>query len=367
MIHRDGGPGHLGAALLLDARETVERHVPRLARFFAQFADDRLGGIRHGFATVAEGVHLLLVGPHESAVAAAIGADLARCSDRLGFGALRWRLFHLPPERRALSEAIDAARGAPREEGASPVEGAARLEAALGGADPADLLREWPVHALAPDGDRIAFDDAELDVAAVAGASGIDVRGNPWLLERASALVERRALREAPDTARDRSRPVCVHIHSAFAGSAAFWPLIDALPVVAREKLILDFSAGDADANPGRVAGLLARLARAGVATALSQISWHKPDAVAGIAGPVAWLKGRFDPAAPPGAALLKFGAARCVAVDLPRPEDAAAAADAGFERISGPGADAFAAARRTRLLLGARTPGVKRAGSEKR
>ena len=43
-MSKNGTLGHIGGALLLDARETREREIPKLSRFFAQFTDDRLGG-----------------------------------------------------------------------------------------------------------------------------------------------------------------------------------------------------------------------------------------------------------------------------------------------------------------------------------
>ena len=360
-----GSLGHIGGALLLDARETREREIPKLGRFFAQFADDRLGGKHHGLAAVAEGVHLLVVGPHDSAIAASLGADLARCTARLGFGTLRWRLFHLPGERAELMAQIDTRRAAPLHATASPADGIAKVEAALGGTDASEFLRERPVHALDPADDKVAFTDTEVMLDAVAEIAGVEIAGNSWLVERASTLVERRMLRHIAAATRTHERPICLHFHSRFADGEFFDALVDSLPGSAKERLILDFSAVDAHENPDRLSAIMARLHDAGIAVALSQIEWASADAIAAHAAKAAWLKGRFDPAVPAGHALLTLGASRCVAVDLATPELAEAAAQAGFVNIAGVGADGFAAQRRSRTLRG--KPAAKAAADDAR
>ncbi len=361
--------GHIGGALLLDARETREREIPKLSRFFAQFTDDRLGGKNHSLAAVADGVHLLVVGPHDSAVAAAVGADLARCTTRLGFGTLRWRLYHLPGERADLMAQIESLRAAPLHEAASPIDGIAKVEAALGGADASEFLRERPVYALDPAGDKIAFTDTEVMLDAVGDIAGVELAGNSWLIERASTLVERRMLRHVAAATRAREQPICLHFHSRFAEDDFFKTLVDQLSSVAKERLILDFSALDAHENPDRLSAIMARLQDAGIAVALSQVEWPAIDAIAGHAAKAAWLKGRFDPAVPASHALLTLGASRCVAVDLATPTLAEAAAQMGFVNIAGAGADSLAAQRRSRLLRAqpeAKAPAKADAGRKK-
>jgi hypothetical protein len=348
---RNGSLGHIGGALLLDARETREREIPKLGRFFAQFADDRLGGQHHSLAAVAEGVHLLVVGPHDSAVAAAVGVDLARCTARLGFGTLRWRLFHLPGERADLMAQIETLRATPLRETASPADGIAKVETALSGTDASEFLRERPVHALDPAGDKVAFTDTEVMLDAVAEIAGVEIAGNSWLVERASTLVERRMLRHIAAATRTHEQPFCLHFHSRFADDGFFNAFVDSLPGSAKERLILDFSAVDAHENPDRLSAIMARLHNAGIAVALSQIEWAAADAIAAHAAKAAWLKGRFDPAVPANHALLTLGASRCVAVDLATPELAEAAAQMGFVNVSGAGADSFAAQRRSHTL----------------
>jgi hypothetical protein len=348
---KNGTLGHIGGALLLDARATREREIPKLGRFFAQFADDRLGGKYHSLAAVADGVHLLVVGPHDSAVAASVGADLARCTTRLGFGTLRWRLFHLPSERADLMAQIEAHRAAPTHEKASPIDGIVKIETALGGTDASEFLRERSVYALDPAGDKVAFTDTEVMLDAVGDLAGVEIAGNSWLVERASTLVERRMLRHIAAATRARERPICLHFHSRFADDDFFRTLIDQLASIAKERLILDFSTLDAHENPDRLSAIMARLQDAGIAVALSQIEWAAIDAIAVHAAKAAWLKGRFDPAVPASHALLTLGASRCVATDLATPALAEAAAQMGFVNVAGVGADAFAAQRRSRLL----------------
>lgn len=366
---KNGTLGHIGGTLLLDARGTRERDIPKLGRFFAQFADDRLGGKHHNLASVADGVHLLVVGPHDSAIAAAVGADLARCTARLGFGTLRWRLFHLPGERAELMAQIESLRAAPPHESASPIDGMAKVEAALGGTDASEFLRERPVFALDPAGDNVVFTDTEVMLDAVADIAGVEIAGNSWLVERASTLVERRMLRHIAAATRARERPICLHFHSRFAEDDFFRTLIDQLASVAKERLILDFSAVDAHENPDRLSAIMARLQEAGIAVALSQIEWAAVDAIAAHAAKAAWLKGRFDPAVPASHALLTLGASRCVATDLATPALAEAAAQMGFVNVTGPGAESFAAQRRSRLLRAqpeAKAPAKADAGRKK-
>lgn len=357
---RARGVGHIGGALLLDARRTAEREIPMLARFFAQFIDDRLDGGKHDFASVADRVHLILTDPRESARVASIGADLARNVEHLGFGDLRWRIFHLPTERDALLAEIETARTAPIKDGPSPADDALRLQSVLDNADPSAFLRQWPVYEISPEGDTIAFDDADVDLAAASAATGVAIAGNPWLVECASSLIERRALRDFTN-GDGRTRAICLRVTTRFAQSAAFHEIRSALPTAAKDRLILDFTVGDAHANPERFAMLLGGLRQDGIRVALSQVPWSKADEIDPLADGIDWLKGRFDPAAPPAHALLKFGAARCVADDLPDLARAKAAVDAGFVRITGPGADALAAERRSRALLAGRADGEKR------
>ena len=357
---RASGVGHIGGALLLDARHTAEREIPTLARFFAQFVNDRLDGGKHGFASVADRVHLVLTDPHESARAAAIGADLARNVEHLGFGRLRWQLFHLPAEREELVSTIEAARSAPLKEGPSPADDALRLQNVLDNADPSAFLRQWPVYEIAPEGDTIAFDDADVDLAAASAATGVAISGNPWLVECASSLIERRALRDFAGDAQ-RVRPICLHVTTRFAQSTEFAAIRSELPTAAKDRLILDFTVGDVHANPERFAALLGVLRQNGIRIALSHVPWSKADQIEPLAVGVDWLKGRFDPAGPPAHALLKFGAARCVADDLPDLARARAAIEAGFARITGPGADALVAERRSRALLAGRDAGETR------
>ncbi len=357
---RASGVGHIGGALLLDARHTAEREIPTLARFFAQFVHDRLDGGKHDFASVAERVHLVLTDPHESARAAAIGADLARNVEHLGFGDLRWRLFHLPAEREALMAVIEAARSAPAKDGPSPADDALRLQNVLDNADPSAFLRQWPVYEIAPEGDTIAFEDADVDLAAASAATGVAITGNPWLVECASSLIERRALRDfAGDTS--RVRPICLRVTTRFAQSPEFAAIRFELPPAAKDRLILDFTIGDVHANPDRFGALLGVLRPSGIRVALSHVPWSKADQIEPLVAGVDWLKGRFDPAVSPAHALLKFGAARCVADDLPDLARAKAAVEAGFVRITGPGADALFAERRSRALLAGRDAGQAR------
>jgi hypothetical protein len=365
----NGGLGHIGGTLLLDARSTREREIPKLGRFFAQFADDRLGGKHHSLAAVAEGVHLLVVGPHDSAVAAAVGADLARCTARLGFGTLRWRLFHLPGERADLMAQIESLRAMPLQEAVSPIDSVAKVEAALGGANASEFLRERPVFALNPAGDKVAFTDTEVMLDAVADIAGVAIAGNSWLVERTSTLVERRMLRHIATATHARERPICLHFHSRFADDDFFKAMVGALASVVKERLILDFSALDAHENPDRLSAIMARLHDAGIAVALSQIEWAAVDAIAPHAAKAAWLKGRFDPAVQASHALLTIGASRCVATDIATPALAEAAAQMGFINIAGAGAEGFAAQRRSRLLRAlpeAKAPAKSDAGRKK-
>ncbi|MBL8807542.1 MAG: hypothetical protein JNN22_11915 [Rhodospirillales bacterium] len=346
--------GKLGAGLLLDARATRAGDIVRLDRFFAQFADDHLRGARHRFETVAPRVYLILVGPEHSALAAALGADLARTIDHLGCGTLAHRPYMLPNERKALVEAIASLRAPPANDNpASEPDHASRLDTALTGLDLSNFVRERPVHAIDERRDSVQFHDLDIDLHAIGGAVGINIAGNPSLAEQASVLIERRTLRDLPVSTRARTVPICVHFHSRFASSDFFEKSVSALPVAVKNRLVLDFSAGDVISNEKRAAKFFEDLHESGIAVSISQVEWARAEKLAPYAGHVAWFKGRFGADSQASHGLLVLGAGRCIAENLANLADAQAAVAAGFRNISGPGADVFMAARASAAARG--------------
>lgn len=347
--------GKVGAGLLLDARGTVASNSEKLDRFFAQFADDHLRGAEHRFVTVAPRVYLLLVDPSHSAAAATLGADLARCAEHLGFGSLVHRLYRLPAERKHLAEAIAETRAAPVANGTdAAADPSGRLDTLLSGLDLTHFTHERPVYGLDDKHDVVRFHDLEIDLKAIGEAIGVGIAGNPALVDRASTLVERRILRDLPVSARARNVPICVHFHSRFAESDFFEKAIGDMPALAKNRLVLDFSAGDVVANEGRIGVFFEKLHAAGISISVSQVEWARADALAPFAPRVTWFKGSFAKDAPVAHGLLVLGAARCIAEGLATADDARAAAAAGLRTLSGPGAEAFVAARASAVARGA-------------
>lgn len=339
--------GKLGAGLLLDARATKAGDIGKLDRFFAQFADDHMRGAEHRIVTVAPRVYLVLVDPAHASTAATLGADLARSVDHMGSGKLEHRFFILPGERKALSEAIADLRSEPEVDPVEAVsDGSSRLGSVLSGLDLSNFTRERAVYSIDGRQDAVRFYDLEIDLASVGENVGIEISGNPFLAEYASTLIERRVLRDLPNSTRTRLAPICVHFHSRFAASEFFEKSVAALPISAKNRLVLDFSAGDVLSNEKRVGAFFGDLRSAGISIAVSQIDWQKAEALAPYSGRISWFKGKFAKEDPIGHGLLVLGAARCIAEGLGTLAEAQDAVAAGARNISGPGADAFIAAR---------------------
>jgi hypothetical protein len=339
-----------GAAALLQLADATPEETDRLARFVAQFADDRLDAAPHRFARVAPGSFVLQVGPHDIARAAGIGADLAHCLARLGLGTLRHAHYLLPGERERLASDIAQARAAPaKHESQTPVQILMNAERAIAGVDISELTRHVPAYRLQTGtADKLVFDEVAVALADIGALVGGAIDANPWLVERVSTLVEHRLLHDANEATRRRDVPLALHCHSRFAQSDVFWPLVEALPVRARERLILDFSSLDAAANPARLAGIFAHLRREGIGASLSDIAWDRIEPIAEIAADAQWLKGRANALAAP--ALAKFGVERCVATFIATPEAAAEAQTTGFLVLAGTGLGAFVESRRAAL-----------------
>lgn len=339
-----------GAAALLRLVDASAQESERLARFFAQFADDRLDAAPHRFARVAPGSFVLQVGPHDIARLAGLGADLAHSLARLGLGTLRHALYLLPGERDLLAADIAQARAAPEtREAQTPVQILMNAERAIAGADMSALTRQIPAYRLQTGAaDLLVFDEVQVALADIGALVGGAVDANPWLVERVSTLVEHRLLRDASEATRRRDTPLALHCHSRFAQSDNFWPLVEALPVRAREKLVLDFSSLDAAANPARLAEIFARLRREGIGASLSDIAWDRLEPIEDVAADAHWLKGRASAQA--GAALAKFGVERCVATFVATTQAAEEAQAAGFVVLAGSGLGAFVASRRAAL-----------------
>jgi hypothetical protein len=339
-----------GAAALLQLANATAEEAERLARFLAQFADDRLDAAPHRFVRVASGSFMLQVGPHDIARVSGIGADLAHCLARLGLGTLRHALYLLPGERERLAADIAHMRAAPeRRETQTPVQLLMNAERAISGMDISTLTRQIPAYRLETGAaDRHVFDEVAVALADIGALAGGAIEGNPWLVERVSTLVEHRLLHDASEATRQREAPLALHCHSRFAQSDAFWPLVDALPARTRERLILDFSSLDAAANPARLSEIFAHLRREGIDASLSDIAWERIEQIEEVAADAQWLKGRASALA--GPAIAKFGVERCVATFVATPEAAADAQTMGFAVLVGMGLGAFVESRRAAL-----------------